>query len=58
MLDSHEVHKRLLKNCKIAKPSCNQLDKDAAFIFDETYLEVFSKMKEKLISTSIIALPI
>lgn len=49
-------YRRFIKDfSKIAKLLCNLLEKDAAFKFNKACLEAFSRLKEKLISTPIIA---
>ena len=40
--------------CKISKPLCNLLEKDTAFKFDDSCLESFQTLKEKLVTAPII----
>ena len=42
---------------KIAHPQCKLLEKECKFYFDESYLEVFGELKEKLVFAPIIISP-
>ena len=51
-------YKRFIKDfSKISKPLCNLLEKDIPFEFDESCLEAYRILKEKLITTPIIVAP-
>ena len=39
------------------KPLHNLLEKDASFVFDESYLKAFQLIKEKLVSAPIVIVP-
>ena len=41
----------------MAKPLCNLLNKDADFIFYSSCLESFNKLKQALVSASVMAAP-
>ena len=48
-------YRRFIKDLsKISRPLCNLLTKDVAFIFDESCLEAFPKLKKLLTSSPII----
>ena len=51
-------YKRFIKDfSKISKPLCNLLEKDIPFEFDESCLEAYRILKEKLITAPIIVAP-
>ena len=51
-------YRRFIKDfSKISRPLCNLLTKDVAFIFDESCLEAFQKLKKLLTSSPIIQPP-
>ena len=50
-------HRFIKDFSKIARPLCNLLEKDAPFDFDESCLQEFNILKEKLIQAPIMAVP-
>ena len=50
--------RRFIKDfSKVANPLCNLLNKDADFIFDSNCLVSFNKLKQALVSASVMAAP-
>ena len=51
-------YRRFIKDfSKITKPLCNLLAKDVRFVFDETCMEAFNRLKKELTSAPIMAAP-
>ncbi|PKI48643.1 hypothetical protein CRG98_030971 [Punica granatum] len=51
-------YRRFIKNfSKISRPLCNLLEKDSAFVFDDSCLQAFNLLKEKLTSAPVIVAP-
>lgn len=58
-LGHHRFFRRFIKDfSKVAKPLCNLLEKDTAFVFDEDCLKAFEIIKEKIVKAPIMAVQI